>query len=121
MSAEECIAAAKGGAGEVVAISGIEVRQSLWGTSLQDEFPNLSVGAMKLLSMHVTSCAAERNLSQSCRLYDKLRGQLAITTGEKVVFVSQSRKPRAVARTDEEVLVSELVEVPPTDSIEVME
>ena len=38
-----------------------------------------------------------------------------------MVFVSQSRKPRAVARTDEEVPVSELFEVPPTDSIEVME
>ena len=37
------------------------------------------------------------------------------------MFVSQSRKPRAVARTDEEVPVSELFEVPPTDSIEVME
>ena len=76
---------------------------------------------MKFLSMHVTSCAAERNLSQFGRLYDKLRGQLAITTGDKVVFMSQGRKPRAVARTDEEVLVSELVEVPPTDSIEVLE
>ena len=46
---------------------------------------------------------------------------IVIVTGEKMVFVSQSRKPRAVARTDEEMLVPELVEVPPTDSIEVME
>ena len=63
----------------------------------------------------------ECNLSQFGRLYDKLHGMIVIVTGEKMVFVSQSRKPRAVARTDEEMLVPELVEVPPTDSIEVME
>jgi hypothetical protein len=108
MNAKRCVVASNAGAGEVARIAGIEDRQDLWASALKNEYPDLAVVAVKLLSMHVTSCASERNLSKFGRLYDKLRGHLSIERADKMVFVSQQRSPAVHECDDEEVLVAEL-------------
>jgi hAT family C-terminal dimerisation region len=66
----------------------------------------------KLLSVHVTSCASDRNLSKFGRLYDKLRGSLKVEKANKMVFVAHNRGGGADACscTDEEMLVAEIIE-----------
>jgi hypothetical protein len=60
--------------------------------------------------MHVTSCAAERNLSKFGRLYDKLHSRLKVETADKMVFVAQNRHASVVEGCDEEVLVASIEE-----------
>lgn len=109
-SAKQCVAAAQAKAGEVATIAAVHVRQDLWRYALKKVFPDLAVVAIKLLSMHVTSCAAERNLSQFGRLYDKLSSRRSVERADKMVFVKQSRvsDTAAIRCEEEDVLVSEI-------------
>jgi hAT family C-terminal dimerisation region len=108
--AKKCIAVMCAGANEVASVSPIKDRRYLWSSALAKVFPTLAVVAAMLLSMHVTSCASERNLSKFGRLYDKMRARLLIERGEKMVFVSQNRNKRAVVQVDEDVIVADLEE-----------
>jgi hypothetical protein len=110
MNAKKCVAVMCAGAGEVAAIRGPVHRRDLWTSALASTFPQLSIVAIKLMSMHVTSCASERNLSKFGRLYDKLRGRLRIETADKMVFVAQNRQASVCEGTDEEVLVASIEE-----------
>ena len=47
---------------------------------------------MRVLSLHATSCAPERNWSLLGQLYRKNRSRLAISRAEKMVFVSSAAK-----------------------------
>jgi hypothetical protein len=67
-------------------------RRDLWTSAPASVFSDLSVVAVKQMSMHVTSCASERNLIKFGRLYDKLRGRLRIEAADKMVFVAQNRQ-----------------------------
>jgi hypothetical protein len=63
------------------------------------------VVAVKLASMHVTSCASERNLSKFGRLYVKLRGRLRIEAADKIFLVAQNRQSMLCEGTEEEDLL----------------
>jgi hypothetical protein len=94
----------------VVTVRPVSDRKSVWSSALKKEFPDLAMIAEKLMTMHVTSCASERNLSKFGRLYDKLRGRLLVKKAEKIVFVSQNRAFNVKGNDlpDEEVLISDL-------------
>jgi hypothetical protein len=70
-----------------VEVAPVEERRSWWATYLFEEFPALAKAASKLLAIHVTTCAAERNWSQWGLVYTKQRNRLAIATAEKIIFV----------------------------------
>jgi hypothetical protein len=110
LNAKKCVAVMCAGAGEVATIRAPVHRKDLWTSALASTFPELSIVAAKLMSMHVTSCASERNLSKFGRLYDKLRGKLRIETANKMVFVSQNRHASVCEGTDEDVLVASIEE-----------
>lgn len=100
-------------AGEVATVAGIEERRGLWEQGLKSVYPKLAVVAAKLLSMHVTSCAAERNLSKFGRSFDKLRGRLLSKTAEKMVFVAQNRNGAGsvqCAMNEEDIIVADIEE-----------
>ncbi|DBA79984.1 TPA: hypothetical protein ACH3X1_008187 [Trebouxia sp. C0004] len=52
----------------------------------------LAVAAMRVLSLHATSCAPERNWSVLGQLYRKNRSRLGISRAGKMVFVSSAAK-----------------------------
>jgi hypothetical protein len=105
LNARKCVAAMCAGAAEVYSIRAPVHRRNLWTSALASIFPELSVVAVKLMSMHVTSCASERNLSKFGRLYDKLRGRLRIEAADKMVFVAQNRQAMLCEGTEEEDLL----------------
>jgi len=55
-------------------------------------YPTLSPVARRLLSLHATSAAPERNWSHWGRMYRKDRSSLALTRSEKLVAVSSAAK-----------------------------
>jgi len=55
-------------------------------------YPTLSPVARRLLSLHATSAAPERNWSHWGRMYRKDRSSLALTRAEKLVAVSSAAK-----------------------------
>ena len=73
---------------------GIVVRRAIWSckSSMGKVYPTLSPVARRLLSLHATSAAPERNWSHWGRLYRKDRSSLALTRAEKLVAVSSAAK-----------------------------
>jgi hypothetical protein len=84
-------------------------RVSYWEVIGREFFPLVSKAAARLLSLHVTSCAAERNWSVWGRLYSKLRARLSLQVAEKLVFIAQNSKNRSKV-DDEELLLRVLTE-----------
>ena len=64
----------------------ITQRRTLWSSHVA-MFPLFSVAAVKLLSVHVTSAAAERNWSAWGRIYTNIRNRLGIDTARKMVYI----------------------------------
>ncbi|KAJ9509637.1 hypothetical protein QJQ45_011365 [Haematococcus lacustris] len=62
----------------------ISVRRGLWTFQGARHFPNLRQAAIRLLSMHVTTAAAERNWSSWGNTY---KSQLNVATAEKMVYI----------------------------------
>ncbi len=69
-------------------------RRAVWLPQghLGKEYKALAVAAMRLLSLHATSCAPERNWSVLGQLHRKNRSRLGISGAEKMVFVSSAAK-----------------------------
>jgi hypothetical protein len=65
---------------------------------------DLAKVAMKLLSMHATACASERNWSNRVRLYDKILSALSLLKGEMMVFDAENAE-RSDLRCDEDPLI----------------
>ncbi|KAJ9504991.1 hypothetical protein QJQ45_013397 [Haematococcus lacustris] len=63
-------------------------RLTWWQLLARPHFPALATAALRLLSVHVSTCAAERNWSAWGRLYaDALRSSMDMATAEKLVFI----------------------------------
>ncbi len=60
---------------------------NLWANSGSRAVLLVSQAAIRLLSMHTTSCASERNWSIWGSLYNKSRNRLALQRAEKLVFI----------------------------------
>ncbi|KAJ9515608.1 hypothetical protein QJQ45_021706, partial [Haematococcus lacustris] len=65
----------------------ISVRRGLWTFQGAGYFPHLCQAAVRLLSMHVTTAAAERNWSSWGNTYNAGRSQLNVATAEKMVYI----------------------------------
>lgn len=107
----DCASWSKNNPGEPT-IPSLAVRQNIWKRILAAHFPEAAKVAVQLLSMHTSSCAAERNLSTWGRLYDKYRGHLHISRAEKMVFVSfnDSIKKGEMLYGEEQTLFAELAD-----------
>lgn len=80
--------------GRSVFENSIRVRRAVWGSqaAMGKECPTLSSIARRLLSLHATSCAPERNWSHWGKLYRKDRSSLALLRAEKLIAVSSAVK-----------------------------
>ncbi|KAJ9510165.1 hypothetical protein QJQ45_015641, partial [Haematococcus lacustris] len=72
----------------VTIIAPASQRLTWWQLLAQPHFPALAKAALRLLSVHVSTCAAERNWSAWGRLFaDALRSSMDMATAEKLVFI----------------------------------
>ena len=79
-------------------------RMGVWKSLLATEHHELSTIPIKYLSMHTTSCAAERNLSKFGNMFDKHRASLRPPRASKMVFVNQNSQHQQDVRSEEEML-----------------
>ncbi|KAJ9520047.1 hypothetical protein QJQ45_029985 [Haematococcus lacustris] len=72
----------------VTVIAPAHQRLTWWQVYAQSKFPILAKAAMRLLSVHVSTCAAERNWSAWGRTFaDAHRNTLSIEKAEELVFI----------------------------------
>ncbi|KAJ9507054.1 hypothetical protein QJQ45_011810 [Haematococcus lacustris] len=72
----------------VTVIAPAHQRLTWWQVYAQSKFPILAKAAMRLLSVHVSTCAAERNWSAWGRTFaDAHRNNLSIEKAEELVFI----------------------------------
>ena len=87
----------------------IEMRRGWWSNKGPlSGFPLIAEAALRLLSMHATSCAPERNWSQWGLLYSKMRANLSLDVGEKMIFIKGNSGMGGNAGDDVEVLLDVL-------------
>jgi len=69
-------------------------RRAVWLSrgQLGKDYSALAGLALRVLSLHATSCAPERNWSLWGQLYRKNRSRLGLLRAEKLVFVSSAAK-----------------------------
>ena len=82
-------------------VASASMRRKWWSSS--QEFPLLSQAADRLLSMHATTCATERNWATGGRLYSKSRNRLNLSKAEKLVFIRGDEQGGVGKGVDEEV------------------
>jgi hypothetical protein len=74
-----------------VSLASMQARVNFWATSAAvASCKHLAAAAQRLLTMHTTSCASERNWSVWGQIYTKTRSRLAIERAEKLVFIKQN-------------------------------
>lgn len=95
-----------------VLVAPVKDRRTWWANFMaQNGFPVMAKGARRLLAMHTTACAAERNWSAWGGVYTKGRNRLNLTLGEMIVFIKGNL--RGSEGQDEEVMLRELYELQP--------
>ncbi|KAJ9525689.1 hypothetical protein QJQ45_003482 [Haematococcus lacustris] len=65
----------------------ISVRRGLWDFTAREDYPLFSEAATRLLSMHITTAAAERNWSAWGDTNEAGRAQLGIKKAEMMVYI----------------------------------
>jgi uncharacterized membrane protein len=75
---------------EVTKAATVESRRALWINVLSRHFPALKEVAVQLLSLHATSCAAERDWSKWGKLYHKYRNALTVGKAAQMIFVAEN-------------------------------
>jgi hypothetical protein len=83
-------------------------RRRWWTRFASKSFPLIAMAADRLLSMHSTSCAVERNWSIWGQVYSKLRNRLSLPLGEMIVFIRGNLVP--AAESADELVVMKLME-----------
>jgi len=83
-------------------IPSLTQRRSLYTRYAIIPFPSISAAAVKLLSLHATTAAAERNWSGWGRIYkNALRNRLSVSTAEKLVYIKANLACEADPRVPE--------------------
>jgi hypothetical protein len=72
----------------VVKLVPTEKRRLVWTSQLAKKYPLLAKVADRVLSLHATSCAPERNWSKWRWVYRENRSRLLLERAEKMIFVS---------------------------------
>ena len=74
-----------------VVITPASQRRGWWASYGAREYPFLADAALRLLSVHPTACAAERNWSVWGQVYTKLRSRLSLKLAQDIVFIRGNR------------------------------
>ncbi|DBB07197.1 TPA: hypothetical protein ACH3X1_011764 [Trebouxia sp. C0004] len=92
-------------------------RRAVWlpRGQLGKDYSTLAGLVLRLLSLHATSCAPERNWSLWGQLYRKNRSRLGLLRAEKLVFVSSAAKVkqkdlRSMEEKELELLYTSVIE-----------
>jgi hypothetical protein len=88
-------------------LASVHVCKNVWTNVLDratGECGAVAKVAMRLLSMHATACASERNWSKWGRLYDKFRSALSLLKGEMMVIIAENDE-HSDLRCDEDLLI----------------
>ena len=72
---------------EKVRMAPIKERRNLW--NWVPAFPKLAVVADRILCMHTTACASERNWSKWGLMFAKNRARLGIERASQMIFLSE--------------------------------
>jgi hypothetical protein len=78
-------------------------RRGWWENFGAKEWPWLAKAAVRLLAMHATSCAAERNWSLWGSTFVKSRNRLAIDRANKLIFLRGNNNAANQSKPDEEI------------------
>jgi hypothetical protein len=77
-------------------------RRGLWTNRLsKNGYPLLALCADRLLSMHATSAASERNWSVWGHIFTKYRTRLGLTKGEMLVYIRGNSETILITDGDE--------------------
>ena len=69
-----------------IEVAPVAMRRRFW-LRYKETYPLAAAAANRLLAVHVTTAAAERNWSAWGRMYDGIRNRLSIEVSEKCIFV----------------------------------
>ena len=70
-----------------VVLASITVRRNFWKRFMFRNFPAWASAADRLLCLHATSCAAERNWSAWGRTFTKLRSSLDLEAAHRMIYI----------------------------------
>ena len=90
-------------------VAPLSTRRMIWlgSEELGKKYPDIARSAVRLLSLHATSCAPERNWSVWGRLFrNKDRNWLGMARTEKLIYISSKAKSdrREMKSADEQEL-----------------
>lgn len=93
-------------------VADLKLRKKFWANNAASTFPMLAEAACRLLSMHATACAAERNWSLWGSTYTKPRNRLSVARAEKLIFIrgNSKRQQQGDGRSDVDITMSLLGE-----------
>jgi hypothetical protein len=78
----------KGPDGKVsIKLAAVTTRKNWWLLHMSAKYPFIAKAACRLLSMHATSCAAERNWSAWGRTFTALRNTLSLKRAQQLIFI----------------------------------
>ena len=88
-------------------------RRGFWSQYAAKLYPLLARAAARLLSMHSTSCSAERNWSGWGALYQKARNRLALERASKLMYIRGNCKgSKSVEASDSHEIMLQLLAEP---------
>ncbi|KAJ9507150.1 hypothetical protein QJQ45_004859 [Haematococcus lacustris] len=77
----------------VTYIADLDSRRAFWSVTAAKQFPILAKAAVRLLSVHVSTAAAERNWSVWTSIYrNGLRSKLSVEQAEKLVYLKANSR-----------------------------
>ena len=93
-----------------VKMAAMTFRRKFWIKKLAGTYPALAFVANRLLRMHASTCASERNWSLWGNLFTKARNRLGLERAEKLIYIRQNSKATPTPLCDEAVLMDLLSE-----------
>jgi hypothetical protein len=91
-----------------VTTAAVKWRRKWWARGGAKAYPLIAAAAGRLLTMPVTTCAAERNWSVWGQVYTKLRNRLGLERGEMIVFIRHNLAMLAGELSADEDIVMQL-------------
>lgn len=81
-------------------VADIRMRKGVWKRYGMSTYPELAKVALRLMSVHPTSCAAECNWSCWGRLYTTARDALGLERAKKMIAFSFNSRAQKASMTD---------------------
>lgn len=95
----------------VEGVASMVARRTFWAEKAQPHVPILSAAAIRLLSLHVTTAAAERNWSAWGNTFTSARAALGLDRAQKMIFIKENMESDASANsTDALVALSHILD-----------